>query len=686
MIHFVGAGPGAPDLLTVRAARLIAAADLIVYAGSLVNPAVLDGAKPGCSIMNSASMTLEEVVDALVAADEAGRDAVRLHTGDPALFGAIAEQMRALERAGVAFDVVPGVSSLFAAVAALKAEFTAPGVSQSLVITRVAGRTPVPDGERLSALAAHGSSIALFLSAGRAGEAQRALLEAGVAPETPAAIVYKASWPDEKVVRCTVATLAGSARAAGVSRTALMLVGRFLDPDPVRSRLYDPSFSHGYRRASRTARADGAGALAHPVGEMPVQGVVRAGESDVPRPNAGQPLVGRVAIAAFTRRGLSLACRLARLFSNVRVAAPAPLVERCAENGPASPSDGVHASACAGRMHNRAGRLSSRTGCREDALRADMPFSTGQSASVEPMGALASWTREAFAHDAALVFVGATGIAVRACAPYVSDKFCDPAVVAVDEAGRVAVPLLSGHMGGANDLAHAIAGATGGIAAVSTATDVNGMFSVDVWARDQGLAIVEREAAQRVSVALLEGQPVGLSSACPVEGRFPAGIEPANRQETGIAVGAFADASPFPVTLHLVPRSIVAGIGCKRGVSESDVEEAVGRAFAAAGVYPQALGSVASIDLKRGETGLLSFARTRGVPCRFYSAAELAQVGNVPSPSAFVLAVTGVDNVCERAAVAGKGALIAPKLVCGPVTVALALEPFSLSFPESELA
>lgn len=254
MIHFVGAGPGAPDLITVRGARLLAEADVVIYAGSLVNPQLLEGCRPGCAIHDSAGLTLGETVELMRQAEAEGRSCVRLHTGDPALFGAVREQMECLDELGIPYDVVPGVSSLFGATAALRRELTVPEVAQSVILTRMEGRTPVPEGERLSALAAHGTTMALFLSAGVLDAAQEELLAGGYAPETPAAIVVRATWPDERVLRCTVGTLAACARGEGVTRTALVLVGPFLGTDGQRSRLYDADFSHGYRSASDPER------------------------------------------------------------------------------------------------------------------------------------------------------------------------------------------------------------------------------------------------------------------------------------------------------------------------------------------------------------------------------------------------------------------------------------------------
>lgn len=250
MVHFVGAGPGAPDLITLRGAELLKKADCIIYAGSLVNPALLEMAKADCEIHNSATMTLEQVLDVIYRMEAAGKETVRLHTGDASLFGAIREQMDALDEKGVAYDDTPGVSSFCGAAAALHAEYTLPGVSQSLIITRMAGRTPVPEKEKLSSMARHQASMVLFLSSGLLEEVQEELLLGGYQKDTPAAIVYKATWPDEKVIRCTVGTLAQRGAEEGIRKTALLLIGDFLDSCYERSRLYDPTFTTEFREAS----------------------------------------------------------------------------------------------------------------------------------------------------------------------------------------------------------------------------------------------------------------------------------------------------------------------------------------------------------------------------------------------------------------------------------------------------
>lgn len=247
MIYFVGAGSGAPDLITVRGQALLRRADMVIYAGSLVNPELLRECPKGCEILNSAGMTLEQVVSALARGDGVGRVVVRLHTGDPSIFGAIREQMDRLRALGLSFETVPGVSSFCAAAAALHAEYTLPGVSQTVIISRMAGRTPVPDRESIRSLAAHGATMVLFLSADMLNRLCAELMEGGYPQDTPAALVYKASWPDERVVRGTLGTL--PSQSEGIDKTALVLVGRFLEGDYEPSKLYDAAFSHGFREA-----------------------------------------------------------------------------------------------------------------------------------------------------------------------------------------------------------------------------------------------------------------------------------------------------------------------------------------------------------------------------------------------------------------------------------------------------
>ena len=251
MIHFVGAGPGAADLITVRGQRLLEEADVIVYAGSLVNPKLLDNRKTDCEIHNSAYMTLEEVIEVMAGAEKRGKKVVRLHTGDPSIYGAVREQMDELDQRGIAYEVCPGVSSFCGAAASLRAEYTLPDISQSVVITRMAGRTPVPERESIRRFAAHQATMVIFLSTGLLEDLPKELTAGGYPPDTPAAIVYKATWPDEKVCRCTVESLKETAESEGIRKTALIIVGRFLKGEYRRSELYNPAFTTEFRKGKQ---------------------------------------------------------------------------------------------------------------------------------------------------------------------------------------------------------------------------------------------------------------------------------------------------------------------------------------------------------------------------------------------------------------------------------------------------
>ncbi len=250
MVHFVGAGSGAPDLITLRGARLLDEADVVIYAGSLVNPELLTLTKPGCEVHDSAKLTLEEVIALVEAAERMGKTTVRLHTGDPSIYGAVREQFDELAKRGIAFDVCPGVSSFCGAAAALRTEYTLPDVSQTVIITRAAGRTPVPERESIRSLAAHGATMVLFLSTALTETLQGELLAGGYAAETPAAIVYKATWPEEKIFRCTVGTLHETAEENGLRKTALIVVGGCLGKEYLRSMLYHPDFTTEYRKGN----------------------------------------------------------------------------------------------------------------------------------------------------------------------------------------------------------------------------------------------------------------------------------------------------------------------------------------------------------------------------------------------------------------------------------------------------
>lgn len=245
-VYFIGAGPGDPLLITVKGQQLISTSQVVVYAGSLVNKEILQWAPENARIYNSASMTLQDIIKVMVDAVKDGKQVARIHTGDPSLFGAISEQMLELDKHGVEYEVVPGVSSFLAAAASLKQEYTLPDVTQTVILTRLEGRTPVPEREKLGLLAQHQATLCIFLSIGMIKEVQKELL-AGYSPDTPVAVVYKASWPEERIIKGQLADLAKLVEESGINKTALILVGNFLGQEFAYSKLYSSDFGHGFR-------------------------------------------------------------------------------------------------------------------------------------------------------------------------------------------------------------------------------------------------------------------------------------------------------------------------------------------------------------------------------------------------------------------------------------------------------
>ena len=263
MVYFIGAGPGDKELITLKGMKILSAADCVIYAGSLVNPELLGYAKPGCALHNSAKMTLEEIIKIILNNEKDGLLTVRLHTGDPNIYGAVKEQIDILAANGVPYEIIPGVSSFAGAAAVLGAEYTLPGISQTVILTRMEGRTPVPERERIAELAKIQASMAIFLSSGMLPELSEKLMEGGYPPGTPAAIVYKATWPDEKIMRTTVKGLPEAGAKGSISKTAIILVGNFLggEGEYDRSFLYNPEFTHGYRTGRDTGQDAGRDAV-----------------------------------------------------------------------------------------------------------------------------------------------------------------------------------------------------------------------------------------------------------------------------------------------------------------------------------------------------------------------------------------------------------------------------------------
>lgn len=658
MVHFVGAGPGACDLITVRGMNRIKEADVIIYAGSLVNPELLSYAKADCKIYNSAHMTLDAVVDVMREAEAAGKGTVRLHTGDPSVYGAIREQMDLLDECGIAYDVCPGVSAVFGAAASLACEYTLPDVTQTLILTRAEGKTPVPEKENLRSLAAHRASLVLYLSSGLARKVRQELLLGGYAEDTPVAVVYKATWPEEKIIRTTLAKLPEDMEAAGITKTALIIVSPALGSVYEKSRLYDAAFATEYRGATE---------IAFPAG------------------------IRRVLLITCSVRGYATMQKLAKKLENISGA-----------------------------------EIITKVKC--EAL-----------PEVSMRETVKTCVDAYFEQVDAIVFVTASGIAVRSVAEHLAHKSKDPAIVCMDELGKHVISLVSGHAGGANALTQMLADVMWATPVITTATDVEGRFSIDDYAREHNLVVTDWTKAKAISSEVLAAgaEPVRVNEAEVLQEEEKRACEIGKEQKSiGIDVGKIEndgcknevdgcenridgcknrvdgcgnrinvkrlqigshqviitpqDGSVDAQTLQLIPRCIVAGVGCKKGMPVDKIEHAVQDAFAKAGLRMEALCAVVSINLKKEEAGLLEFCETRHVPFETYAAEELQAVPGTYSASEFVSGVTGVDNVCERSAVkyasehatnqgelllgrqAKHGELLLRKQAYGGVTVALA--------------
>ncbi len=605
MVHFVGAGPGACDLITVRGMNRIREADVIIYAGSLVNPELLSYAKVDCEIYNSAHMTLDEVVAVMWEAEAAGKGTVRLHTGDPSVYGAIREQMDLLDGYGIAYDVCPGVSAVFGAAASLACEYTLPDVTQTLILTRAEGKTPVPEKENLRSLATHRASLVLYLSSGLARKVRQELLLGGYAEDTPVAAVYKATWPEEKIIRTTLAKLPEDMEAAGITKTALIIVSPALGSVYEKSRLYDAAFATEYRGATE---------IAFPAG------------------------IRCVLLITCSVRGYATMQKLAKKLENISGA-----------------------------------EIIAKVKC--EAL-----------PEVSMKETVKACVDEYFEQVDAIVFVTASGIAVRSVAEHLTHKSKDPAIVCMDECGKHVISLVSGHAGGANALTQMLADVMWATPVITTATDVEGRFSIDDYAREHNLVVTDWAKAKAISAEVLAAgaEPAWIEEPVVAQGEEKGACEIRKEQKsTGTDVGEIEndgcenradecgnkicvqrlqigsyqvivtprDILPDEKTMQLIPRCIVAGIGCKKGTSSDKIEHAVQDAFAKAGLRMEALCAVASIDLKKEEAGLLEFCKTRNVPFETYAAEELQAVPGTYSASEFVSGVTGVDNVCERSAV-----------------------------------
>ncbi len=612
-VTFAGAGPGAVDLLTIRCRDAIAEADVIIYAGSLVNPDVLQFSAAKCVTYDSASKTLPELVDIMFAAANENKKVLRLHTGDPSIYGAVAEQMKALQEKNIAIRIIPGVTSVSAAAAEVGTELTMPGVSQTLMITRRAGRTPVPDGEALPALAQHQASM----------------------------------------------DIADKTQTAGITRQAIVLVGKVLGDTGEASRLYAPDFSHGYRSVHEDGRTDTPWCKQTTTGKA-------APESEEPK-ETSSPFRGNLAVYAITEAGTRSALTLAH-----RLGAVSFVPSRCRH------------------VYEPGEQSRSATNEATDSREKTQPFETGAFSRI------ISENWEKFDGH---VFIMAAGIVVRQITPFLKGKTVDPAVVVCDEQGDYAISLLSGHIGGANRLASTIAEHMNGTPVITTATDTRNKVAFDDAATRNGWIIENPAQIKELNSLLLEGKMIAAAwpptilqrlysasdNVTPVssprelsadtEGMVTLDWDEKNIYEAQQTVSTARQKKVEVPVLRMRRPGVVVGIGCHRGTSASTIGDAVSNVLARIGLTEAQVRKLASAELKKNETGLLQYAREQNIECEFFSSETLQQT-HVPSGSETVNAVTGTPSVAEAAALrASGGKLIVHKQKCGDVTVAVATIP-----------
>jgi precorrin-4 C11-methyltransferase len=604
-VIFVGAGPGDPELITVKGQKLIASADVILYAGSLVAPEMLNYASKNATLYNSAGMKLADQVTLMVEAAQKGKTIVRMHTGDPSIFGAIDEQIRALEIAGVAYEIVPGVSAAFAAAAALGIEYTRPEITQTLILTRASGRTPVPELENLRELAKHRSSLAIFLSTGMIATVVDELLSAGYSEETPIAVVYRASWPDQKILRGTLSDIARQLENLELTHQGLIIIS----PSLVSER---STPSHLY-------------------GNFQQENTMRSGK----------------AILALTAPSIRLARSLQKQIEDSDLFIP------------------EHYLLEEDRQHTNV------HGFRE---------------SIRQI------LQDAFQRYDSLICIMASGIVVRELAPLLKNKHSDPAVVVMDSIGKFAVSLLSGHEGGANQLAQQLANLTGGQAVITTASDQQEIPALDVLAKEKSWKIDPQSNFPALMAAMVNGESVCLVHDKAIN--LPAELKKmawaaiytdcvdalsGHCQHMLILTCQTVPDSVWknaPESVVYYPPLLMVGIGCNRGTSCEEIQSAIYESLSKANLSIESVACLASIEDKADEQGMLETSQLMSLPIRFYTHNEIQQVKHIPTPSEYVQNTLGVAGVAEPAALLASGALslLISKQKFTNVTVSVAMK------------
>ncbi len=605
IVYFVGAGPGDPDLITIKGQKLLASADLILYAGSLVAKKMLAHAPSHAECYSSAGMNLTSQVSLMSEAIREGKQVVRLHTGDPSLYGAIAEQMQVLDKLGIPYRVVPGVSSAFAAAAALSIELTLPEATQTVILTRISGRTPVPEQESLTKLATHQSSLVIFLSTGMIERVVNELLAAGYSPDTPIAVAYRVSWPDEIILKGTLQTIAPKVLEAEITHHALIVVS----PSLATKDQAETAVSHLYSTAHDRPERE-----------------------------------NTIAIITLTRNGTQTGLRLLKELPESRLYAPERFL----------------------------GDIGDRI--------------------VPTITSIRQTLQSAFQRHRALVCIMASGIVVREVAPLLKSKHVDPAVVNLDEAGKFTVSLLSGHKGGANQLAQEVARILGGQAVISTASDTQGLPALDLLAQKHGWTLESSSHLTEISAALVNDDPIGLYQNCGTYDWLPDPMPTTMQRFSSLQEMWYSDLK-FVVcvtyrdlasrltevgkkSLVFHPQCLHVGVGCNRGTPMEEIYQAICDTFESQNLSMHSIAALATIQQKADEAGLLQICEQKDWPLKFFSSEELSEVPNLPNPSEYAQKCVGAPGVAEPAALLSAGAnrLLVEKRKFSNVTVAVAIQ------------
>ena len=605
-IIFGGAGPGAKDLVTIRLHNAIKQADIIIYAGSLVNPEILTEHKSNAQLYDSAGMDLHKIIDIMIAGIKESKNVLRVHTGDPAMYGAIAEQIKRLDAQGIDYEVIPGVSSVFAAAAAVKKELTLPGITQTMILTRRAGRTPVPPKERLELLASHNTSMGLFLSVGDIDGLVTDLLIAGYTKQTPIYVVYRASWPDQKIVEATLATVAQKVALANITRQAIVLVGNALSGNGQDSLLYDQKFTHGYRK-----------------GEGHITDIHSFKTQEFPF-----RFKGKLAIWSITKNGFKIANQIAdiadaQIFSNLK------------------------------------NDLDKQWHCFD-------------------------------AH----IFIMSTGIVVRKISNLIKSKLNDPAIICLDDKAMHAISLLSGHIGGANELTKSIANIVGAIPVITTASDVLGHRAFDCVATEFGWQILDKTKIKKLNMLLIEpiiDKTIAVIWPKQIFDKFYANnkcvsfinsVQDIDLQKHSAIVSLDLSnddmhkiKSIFDLdVLNFIKPKLVIGIGAKAGGDYQELKQILNTALLEIGSNINMIDTIASVDIKQNEPAIVKLATELNVKTQFFTVENLNNV-NVPTPSKQVKGKIGTASVAEASAMLASknNRIITPKIKGKTVTLAIAI-------------